>query len=689
MESALAVQTLAVPAQKWSIGFDDLSWFEPLPNDEKQWVRVHLAIFSRMAVAKSLKSEAEKLSREHAALGRGFSAKALQDKYRKFRQSGCNPRSIVRNWTNGGDTLPDEFLRFWGGLAGDNKRDDGGKGAYRRLINEFWARGEHIPGYGTWKEYWLRQYPDRPLPRFCPIDPADLPRGWSYDTLMRHLPRRSVIKSMRRGFKAAHDYQKHLKRDRRNLKPMQLIAIDDFWLDQLFYSRVLGLNKPCRAVGILARDVATGKALAWFVKPRSESDYGAKQGIKQGEVRELIRQILVNYGLPPYPITFLVENASASISAETERLLAAHYGERLQIERTGVFNDLMLANGFPEKGGKPWEKSWVESFFRLLHTTAGHLPGQTGPRYDKQPGNLPAISSYTERMLSHPALNQEDIAKLRLPMLALEDAVRIYGALIDLIDHRTDHRMQGFDKITLWRTGPGESWRPEADLFQLTEAEMQSVEIRTRLESSAERWQRLCPPPAQWSRVPESMLWFLLPAERERPIRDGSLTLHLKEASHEALEYWEEGSELLRRHEGRKVCVHFSPDDPSRVSVTTPGPIEQRRFLGSIALDGGADITDPKAIGKAMGAIHRDRLAERDTVREIQADEDERLARDRAFNAYLIEQAQERQRGNSASHQRLARKASEADLQDFFAGDALALQDDGKDQPEPSLIDIL
>ncbi len=626
-----------------------MAWFGRLPEREKQYIRTLLAVFARFDNARFIKSEAREMARQLKPLGRGHSAKRLIDRYREFRSRGRDARCLVRKWKNGRQGQPEEFIKFWQWLAGQNKRDDGTSGAWRRLIHEYWAAGEHVPGYGTWQSWFIKTFPNKAMPKHCPTSTIDLPPGWSYANALRYLPKKSVVKAMRQGFKAAHDHQKHLQRDRSRLLPLQLVAIDDFWLDQMFYSTTLGHGKAFRSVGIMARDVATGCIVGWFIKPRTEDEFGKKQGIKQTEVKALLRLILEGQGLPPYPITFLVENAAASISQQTEAMLHANFGDRIKIERTGVYNDLLLKSGFPEKGGKPWEKSWVESYIRLIHTTAGHLPGQTGNRYDNAPGNLPQVVKYTERLLQHPELEREDLQKLRLPLLSFEDGYRIYSGILDLLEQRTDHKMQGFDKVTVWRREPGDPWQPESEMFQLTPEQAVQAEIVTRLESSAERWQRLCPPRGQWTEVPDNMLWYLMPEERPGRIANGKVVVHDKRIGHRPVEYWQEGSRLLRENEGRKVLVHYTPDEPDRIVLTTTGPVEQRRSLGILPRDNAVDLLDREAIVKAAGAIHRDRLADIRTVREICKEEDERLSRDKQFNQYVIEQAKERRSGPKVS----------------------------------------
>lgn len=641
-------------------------WFLALPSRERVRIQQYLRLFDRLEKAPAIKHEARAIAREQR-----ISAKTLMDLHRKFRQQGRDPRCLVRKWNNGKSGQPQKFIKFWVALCGENKRQDGTKGAYRRLVQEFWAAGESVPGYGTWQQWYLKTFPNKPLPPTCPTDRHSLPDGWSYENLCRYLPKESIVVAMRQGLKAAHDHQKYLKRDRSKLRPMELIAIDDFWLDQLFYSAELGLDRPFRAVGLLARDVATGCVVGWFLKPRTEDEFGRKASIRQGEVDELLRLILMGQGLPPYPVTILAENKSATVTPRTRQLLDAHFGDRIRVEYTGLYNFPLLANGFPERGGKPWEKTWVESYIRLIHTTAGHLPAQTGNRYDNAPGNQYELIKYTEKFLKHPDLTREDIKKLRLPMLSLEDAQRIYGGLLDLLEHRTDHKMQGFDTVTLWRREKGDPWVSEEQIMRLPPEQLLQAEKWTRLETSAERWQRMCPPRDQWTEVPPSLLWYLMPSEKETRIEDGYIRFSDKRISHERLEFWQENNRLLREHEGKKVIAHYTPDDPSRVILTTPGPELERTVLGVVPRDNAIDMTDPEALERAGWAIGRDRMREISTIRELTKSQDDRLARDREVNSAIVHLAKERKKAPQIA----------------FAQQDAALEDLSHHYPQPDIED--
>ncbi len=362
-----------VNTSAFSIPLAELADFNRLDKATRDFIHTHLSIFAAFLNAKSIKKEALEQSERYAHRGRGYSAKALMDKFRRYRRAGSSWKAIVPAWRYKDKRLPPLFIDFWCGLCGLNKRPlDGTKGAYRRLIYEYYIAGEVIPGYDKdWRGIWADEHPQIELPKQCPTHQMDFPSGWSYRNLMRYQPTKAQLALMKTGRKAAHAHQMPLLRDRSKLKPFQYIAIDDFWIDQEII--FMGASKPqvCRAIGVLALDVATGRDVAFFLKPRLTREDGTREGISRDEVRELLLMLFDIHGVPAdYPVTLIVENSAASISPAVEEALRRATGGHVKIARTGIVDDTLLPHGFKERGGKPWEKGWIESFFRLIHTTA-------------------------------------------------------------------------------------------------------------------------------------------------------------------------------------------------------------------------------------------------------------------------------------------------------------------------------
>jgi hypothetical protein len=630
-----------------------LERYAALTPGQKQRVRDYLeTIFPALERARTTPGEsmgraAEALARHFAARAAGkthsgYSPRSMCNKFERFRREGtgdflipayrdCGRRDRVKkmSW--------DAFARWWVNWATSNQRDEGTRAAYDMFIRDLWAGGQRIPGFGTWQEWWLREHPTKPLPPRCPTGKGDLPRGWSYENLLRLLPRKSVVTSLRKGFAAAHQHQAIMRRSRADLLPLQYIAIDDFWTDQYVY--VDGQAQPCRCVGILAIDVATGLVLGHFLKPRTEDEYGKREGIRAAEVRELILLIIQSIGLPTWTVTFIAEHGSAAISAELEGLLDAHLGDAVEVWRTGLYHDFMRKHGFEEKGGKPWIKGWVEAFFRVLHTHAGHLPGQTGPIYNRKPADLDAKLAYTARLLANPDFTAEDKARLRLPLMHIREAQATYGRIIRLLDERTDHRLRGFEQVREWRSEPGDPWHRADELP--AHVDPARIDFRQRRESPAERFTRLM----QGKRlrpVPDTCLYYLYPACRPVRIKNGQISFQDRALGPDERNYFD-GSALLRENEGERLLAWYHPDRADHLLLTTrEADAMARRWVGRVEAAPEPALDDKDALDRASGMYRADRMHDLRTARTITAPQDCQLKADKDFNRFLAAEAKER-----------------------------------------------
>ena len=617
------------------IPVDEFEDFARLDEEMKKFIHEHLDIFTAFSNAEAINKEALAQSQRYAHRGRGYSAKALMDKFRRFRKAGANWQVIIPAWRNKDKTLPPQFIDFWRGICGENKRPlDGTKGAYRRLIYEFYAGGATIPGYNKdWRGIWEAEHPEIEEPKQCPTHDKDLPKGWSYRNLMRYQPTKAQLALMRTGRKAAHGHQMPLLRDRSKLKPFQYIAIDDFWIDQEVI--FMGGTKPqvCRAIGLLALDVATGRDVAFFLKPRLTRADGTREGISRDEVRELLLTLFDVHGVPAdYPVTLIVENAAAAISPDVEESLRHATGGHVKIERTGIVHETLLSHGFKERGGKPQEKGWLESFIRLVHTTAGHFPGQTGSRYENLPGDTAMTVHYVKQLIKRAGADIDTLARLQMPLLKFEEAQAAYIELLTLLSNRTDHQLQGFEKNTRWRSSPGESWRAIEELKRLPAAVAHSAQIIEERESPSARFNRLLSLVRMVKLPPEALL-PLYDDPRQVQIRSGRIVIQDRNLSIDPITFWQEKHELLERFSGDSLDAHVARD-LSAVHLTRSG-----RYLGSIQKYTAPSLDDPGALGRLSGQVHRQREHDAAIVRGYLGNHDQKLKSMRDHNEKLFNES--------------------------------------------------
>ena len=121
-----------------------------------------------------------------------------------------------------------------------------------------------------------------------------------------------------------------------------------------------------------------------------------------------------------------------------------------------MINRAVLEHGFKDTGGKPWLKGWIESFFNLMHNVAGFLDGQKGSiEMLNAPADLKQKLQYTERLIGtgpkDARLSDEQLAKAKVPFLSPEELTDAYIQIFQWIEERTDHSMEGFNRVVEWQ----------------------------------------------------------------------------------------------------------------------------------------------------------------------------------------------------------------------------------------------
>jgi hypothetical protein len=522
---------------------------------------------------------------------RGFAFSTLRGEYYAWLNSSCDWRSLCRGYSH--DTaLPDAFVAELGRRVLLQHRSR--KQAIEEIRTE-WREGRAVPGYGTWREWFLRTFPDAPQPaQFC----GDYPRAWSTSNLYLHMPSNAQYALATRGRAAAQKFIHGIVRDTSKLRPMELIVLDDFEPDTMaiFEGRVV------RSTGLKAMDVGTRRTLALGMKPRVENDEGRQISIVRADVQFLLKQIFGTWGLPAaYPMTILVENAAAAVTSDLEAAIDLYFHGQVRIVRTGLIEHKTVSNGFIERGGKPWEKSWLESSWNLTHNMAGSLPGQKGARYDLKPGDLAAKIAYSEKILATDGLTPEQISDLRVPFLSFDQQVSAYGAIFDRMDRRTNHKLQGFDKVQEFRLGPGDPWKPIGKLGLLTGDQQKVAQIRepSRMESPVERWDRLAAE-CRFIKVPEFLLALLTFTPKRVGLRNHAVSFTHREVGYSFLDM---RGDLQGVPDGTKFMGYFDEQAPARLFVTDlagrPVAVLDRKG----GLRGAADIKDADAIGAAARQV--------------------------------------------------------------------------------------
>jgi hypothetical protein len=616
MSSVLQLQTADLPA--WAPPSREVDEWMRLPVRYRERVTADMESFRLIDMGRSSGlaiNDAAAAAALRRGPGRGNAPKSIADRYRLWSQKDRDWRVLVPGWRNpSADPLPAAFVRYWQQLVVRHQRSDGTRAAYRTLL-QTWVSGGEIPGYGTWRDWWKLEKHWMPTPSRITTAPADLPKGWSYANLWRRMPKQSVVVSARQGEFAAHSFQTGLIRDRSALRPMELIVLDDFWVDKtiVFPDPATGRLVTGRAIGCLALDVATGLRLGWLLRPRTSD----AMGLRREEVRELLVNIFASLGLPPYPVTVLVENASAAISPDDELAIRQCLGDQVEIRRTGMLRGSPLEGEWGSGSGQPWAKGWIEANIRLIHTNACALPGETGPNSrTSKPAEHDAMVAYTQRIIKAAGVNPVVLDRLRLPLLTYDQAREAYDAILVAADERHDHRMQGFEQVLTARDLSTGEWVKQEDMTP----DMQLGDITVQMESPRERWMRLCRG-VQFSEVPEYRLLPLLQRHRRLTLNGNAIRFDDAGAGGRLVFWSEAEAPLLRQHAGREVLAWYS-DKADWVHLTDAAT---QAYLGSVSRQRSVGILNESELGRAAGAIHRDRLREREETRDLLEPKNERI----------------------------------------------------------------
>lgn len=617
------------PTGRYAIPAGDASDFSELKPREQARIKVLLACFEEME-AGSVVTTSNVLAFKLRHLA-GFSAPNLRKHYYAWRERGW--KALRRHYDNGKDPVPEEFKAYFRALAEQNGRS---VRQAMELLYRRWAAGEHIPGYGTWAEWYMTTYQDRDLPRVCP----EMPEGWLKSNLYAIAPTRAQRSLKTRGIAAAKAHLPSLVRDTSNLLPLQLVTIDDFEVDQLcfYHDPVKKVRAICRMSGILAMDVATRRVLGLILKPRLEDEAGRTKSITRAEVRLLLYGILRDYGVPRHGMTILAENAAAAVTAETEMTFSNLFGGKIAVTRTTMIADKVITNGFIERGGKPWLKGWIESGFNLMHNIAATLPGQKGASYVTKPGDLEEKRRIAERLIGtgpqDANLSDEQLARARLPFKSPGELCDAYLQIFAIMENRTNHKMVGFEKVIEWRLNDGDIWRDWESLATVTEAEQLQAQIRDRLQSPRERWSALWPK-VECDAIEAHVLMMLLLTPKRATLKGHHLTFTHNSQGFTFLV--KPDSPIAQERNGAEVLCYFDPANAEHAHVCRL----DGRPLGEVKRLGKVDIANPEACTDAerqLAELYGSVLASV-RARPLHQLENARAAEDAKVNAALVQEA--------------------------------------------------
>lgn len=575
----------------------------------------------------------------------GCSASTLRRKYEAYLGAKGDWRVLVKGY-KGPKTTPPAFNEYVKKLAEDNQRS---MAQAFELLKQQWRVGHPIPGYGTWMEYFLRQFPAQPLPKTCPS--SLIPSGWggvTGRTLYRKASNKGARMLFQRGIAAAKKFFPSVIRDTSALRPMEYIAIDDFELDCLcvFHGDENHAPEVGEVAGLLALDVGTRKKLHWGIgqkltRTEMQKDGSVKKirtGIARLDVQLFLHGLFEKYGLPEYTVTIICENATASISPELELAFTTLFEGRVRVERTGLIDHKTLTNGFAERGGKPWEKGWIEAAFNGLWNILGATEGYKGSNQRLNgPADIDAKIAYTKLLIGQGEgklnLPPEKIVLLRAPFPSIQTLENAFAWAVATHDTRTNHKYQGFEPVTEYQLSEGTDPVPFLALATLSPEQQLAVKPVERMQSALERWVKLGGETVLRP-IPAAALAILLLTPKKVTYRNHAISFTHDKKGYSYID--KTGRVLGSAQDGTEFLAFFNPRNPAQLHVTTL----QGALVGTLDRLGGArgaiDIRDRKALREEADTVQTIIAGQLAQIRERHADQDAQLALDRAHNASIV-----------------------------------------------------
>lgn len=588
--------------------------------EERARLRELSTAFAEIERARTIKEGAAYAAGRRRHLGRGWEAKTLANLHRLWTNGGHKIgdfkkdgprfpkhdfRALMRSYQAGKDGLPEDFIaKLAEVFAQFRGRSDAVQAWYRHFIHEVWLGNEPVPGYGRASDWYADHA--RLMPHGLLIRSGDLPAGWSLENLRRHLPKRKAIRAqLAHGYLAAHSHlPDQVLGDRSQLRPFERIFLDDvrpdlrcLWLNQ-------GAGEIVYPLMVLGLDAASGVDVANVAKPRALKEDGTREGITRDMTLQVVVNTLQRWGLPPWPITFVVENAAACLTSEDRALIADMFGDRIQFEETAIFRERMTTHGFTQGGGCPWDKAAIESFFRVLQTQLAAMRGSTGPRYDQMHGEIAAIEKYCLAIVNAAEGVESVLSQLRTPLPRFDSAHEAIERALRLLRFRTNHGLQGFERIVEAQLQDG-AWVDEAALAVLPEDRQEGLRIVNRLECPAERFTRLLQG-HKFEQVDPDLLTWLRGPRFKVTVRAGKIAHKAAAIANEPLIFREPGHTLLDDDcEGRTYDAAMAPD-ASRLVLAEDG-----RLVGAVERQGRVDQADRAAVHREQGRVRAARQDER------------------------------------------------------------------------------
>jgi hypothetical protein len=388
-----------------------------------------------------------------------------------------------------------------------------------------------------------------------------------------------------------------------------------------------GKPQLAEAWALVAMDLATRRVVGVQLTPKTSRGDGTARGITRRDMQHLAASVLSTHGWLTSGQEWLVENASAAILPPLQEAMRIVSGGAVTVERTGTWSGVMTLGGYTERGGQPRDKAWIESFFHSLHLELGNQPGYIGADYSKRPGDADGKQLHAKRLmaavgeLATPEQMQE-LSEYHTP----ETFAAVLLRALHNLDQREKHELVGFEPVNLWRYGPQDAeWKTTQHPDAAGLMEMIGVEgfnskflahperSLTRMETPAERWQRLHDPRKVTKLAQSAMAFFVADHAKAKHDRPNQLTAKFRPhvGRQVTLEFRGAGHSLT---DGQEVLLACDLDRPHLGAWVFD---ELGRYQGWMGHRGRADYGDDEALRQQLGDKSRELSETLSAVRSL------------------------------------------------------------------------
>lgn len=448
----------------------DHELFTRLNDAARECVKKRLRALRKIARSKSVAAGCRAVLADFAG-ERGYSVKRFYNLFAEYNETGdwkclVNKSVAGARWYAAAaeHNLPDAFLDHVASEWALNQRDKFAAVREKVLRQwERWRRGDEaarLPGFDTPPE---------------PTGVKGIPKGWSYDN-MKYAVEERVSKFSRtliqRGPKAAYlAHAPHIISTRRETEVGQYYLVDDSWND----FKVVAFGQTVRLLSFHILDLTSACNVKRGYKPALTNERDVEERLRDKEMIWLTTAHLQQFGYRPGGTTFICEKATGTIKPEVEAIWN-DFGLPLTVQRGprggGPGIDALFTG---PGGGTPRWKAPLESHFNLVRNRTCDLlefPGQTGSYSSglPMPEGLAGLERDTKALLAAArALPLEKAELLQLGMLNFADAIFALERIMDVINFRIDHDLEGWRRcghvVTEWRPHQSSLWLPDRELI--------------------------------------------------------------------------------------------------------------------------------------------------------------------------------------------------------------------------------